>query len=238
MFERLAAKKKSEHVAEQIIGAIEKGTLGVGDKLPPEDELARAMGVSRPSVREALGALRLVGVLQTKVGNGTYISHSLQDAQGKMRVSSQLFSLLKNGENPFEALEARRALECTIIKYATERRTEDDLATIESALKRIVACIDKRDFDAMMQADMDFHIAIGWATQNTVLGQAVKSLVDLMDQSLWPRIKKELLQTKPQHIDETLRAHQEIFEAIREQDARKALASLEMHFDDIELLFQ
>lgn len=76
MFERLVSKKKSEHVVEQILEAIKSGRYGPGDKLPPEEEIAKLTGVSRPSVREALGALRLIGILETKVGDGTYVKNA------------------------------------------------------------------------------------------------------------------------------------------------------------------
>ncbi len=238
MFVRLSTRKKSEYVVEQVLNAIHRGELKAGDKLPPEDELARATGVSRPSVREALGALRLVGVLQTKVGDGTYISSTPYEGQGNGQVSSRLFSLLQEGENPFEALEARRALEATIVSYAVERRTPDDTQAIENALERINASIEDHDYDALLTADRDFHVAIGRATQNSVLSNSLCSLIDLMERSLWPRMKKELLQASPKHLDDTRRAHKQICAAIKAGDADSAKEALEMHFDDIESLFQ
>ena len=71
MFRKLQHKKRSAHVVEEVLHAISTGLYTVGDKLPSEQEIAELTGVSRPSVREALGVLRFVGILETKVGDGT-----------------------------------------------------------------------------------------------------------------------------------------------------------------------
>ena len=73
MLEKLESKKKSVYVVEQLLDAIDKGVYSLGDKLPSEQVIVEQTGVSRPSVREALGALRLVGVLETRMGDGTYV---------------------------------------------------------------------------------------------------------------------------------------------------------------------
>ncbi|MDR7465382.1 MAG: GntR family transcriptional regulator, partial [Armatimonadota bacterium] len=80
-FQRILTKKKSTHVAEQILQAIMSGQYRVGDRLPPERVLAEEMGVSRPSVREALSALQIVGVVASRVGDGTYVRSAVDTAE-------------------------------------------------------------------------------------------------------------------------------------------------------------
>lgn len=75
-FEEIGNKKKSIQIATQILTAIGNGRVQAGDRLPPEEEIARMTGTSRPSVREALGALQIVGVLETKAGSGTFVRKS------------------------------------------------------------------------------------------------------------------------------------------------------------------
>lgn len=239
MLEKLESKKKSVHVVEQLLGAIDKGVYKAGDKLPSEQVITEQTGVSRPSVREALGALRLVGVLETRMGDGTYVKdihwNKLFGAPGE----SQILSMLeKENGNPFEALEARRTLETNLIMYAVERRTSEDLQELEAALELIITAIEAKDYDGLLKADRDFHLAIGKAAKNSLLEQMLTFLLDVMKQGLWPRMKKELLVTREKHLEVTRRSHQGIYEAIKDRNVEKAVEVMERHFDEIERLFQ
>lgn len=239
MLEKLKSKKKSVYVVEQLLNAINKGVYTVGDKLPSEQVIVEQTGVSRPSVREALGALRFVGILQTRMGDGTYVKSTGWNSVNALAAESQILSMLeKERGNSFEALEARRTLETNLITYAVERRTLEDLQELEAALKRIIASIKTKDYDGLLEADRDFHLAIGKATKNSLLEQMLTFLLDVMEQGLWPRIKKELLQTSEGHLEETQRSHQGIYEAIKDSDREKAVEIVERHFDEIEKLVQ
>jgi len=239
MLEKLESKKKSVYVIEQLLDAIDKGVYSLGDKLPSEQVVTQQTGVSRPSVREALGALRLVGVLETRMGDGTYVKSTRWNSADALPVESQISSLLgEESGNPFEALEARRVLETNLIKYTVERRTSEDLQELEAALKRIIASIEAKDYDELLKADRDFHLAIGKAATNSLLEQMLTFLLDVMEQGLWPRMKKQLLQASERHLKETRRSHQGIYEAIKDSDKEKAVEIMEQHFDEIERLFQ
>jgi len=239
MLEKLESKKKSVHVVEQLLGAIDKGVYKVGDKLPSEQVITEQTGVSRPSVREALGALRLVGVLETRMGDGTYVKSTGGSKKVALPVESQVISMLQDEkENPFEALEARRTLETNLIKHAVERRTSEDLQELEAALEQIITSIEAKDYDELLKADQDFHLAIGRAAKNSLLEQMLTFLLDVMEQSLWPRLKKEIMVGSEKHLDETRRSHQKIYKAIKEGNDKKAVEIMGQHFDEIERLFQ
>ncbi len=238
MLEKLESKKKSVHVIEQLLDAIDKGVYSLGDKLPSEQVITQQTGVSRPSVREALGALRLVGVLETRMGDGTYVKDIHWNKLFSSPGESQILSILEEERgNPFEALEARRTLETNLIKHAVERRTSEDLQELEAALKRIIASIEVKDYDELLKADRDFHLAIGKATTNSILEQMLTFLLDVMEQSLWPRMKKGLLAASKKHLEETRCSHQGIYEAIKERNNKKAVELMGRHFDEIERLF-
>jgi len=239
MLEKLESKKKSVHVVEQLVDAIDRGVYKVGDRLPSEEALAEQTGVSRPSVREALGALRLLGILETRMGDGTYVKSTGGNKASHLSVKSQILSMLEEEKgNPFEALEARRTLETNLLKYAVERRTSEDLQELEAALKRIIASIKAKDYDALLTADRDFHLVIAKATNNTLLEQMLTFLLDVMEQGLWPQMKKDLLVTSEMHLEETRRSHQEIYEAVKDRNVGEVVKAMERHFDDIERLFQ
>ncbi|MGC9529627.1 MAG: FadR/GntR family transcriptional regulator [Candidatus Bipolaricaulaceae bacterium] len=238
MFEKLSSKRKSEHVVEQILSAIRRGDYQIGDKLPPEEEIAEMIGVSRPSVREALGALRLVGILETKIGDGTYIKNDTWVKRGGIDIETKLISMLESEEDPFAALESRRALETGLLAYAVERRGREDLEEMESALRRILGSIEAKRYDDLLRADRDFHLAIARASQNSVLIRTLTSLFDIMERSLWPRMKKELLQAGQRHLEETRRSHRELYQAIRAKDKARAIQIMERHFEEIESLLR
>jgi GntR family transcriptional repressor for pyruvate dehydrogenase complex len=116
-FQKIATKRKSVRVAEQITEAIRKNVYNTGDRLPPERLIAEQMGVSRPSVREALSALQIAGVLESRAGDGTYVV-SRADRQDAGIL------LLEEEESPVEALEARRVIERAIAQAAARDRAD------------------------------------------------------------------------------------------------------------------
>jgi len=238
MLEKLESKKKSVHVVEQLLDAINEGVYKVGDKLPSEQVITEQTGVSRPSVREALGALRLVGILETRMGDGTYVKSTGGNKASGLSVDFQILSTLEEEKgNPFEALEARRVVETNLIKYAVDRRTSEDLQELETALKRIIASIEAKDYDGLLTADRDFHLGIGKAAKNSLLEQMLAFLLDVMEQSLWPQMKKDLLVGSERHLEETRRSHQEIYKAIKERAGKEGIQAMNEHFAEIERLF-
>jgi len=174
-----------------------------------------------------------------RVGDGTYVKSTGGNNASGLPVESQILSTLEEEKgNPFEALEARRTLETNLIKYAVERRTSEDLQDLEAALKRIITAIEAKDYDGLLKADRDFHLAIGKAAKNSLFDQMLPFLLDVMEQSLWPRMKKEMLAASERHLQETRRSHQKIYKAIKGGNDKKAVEAMEEHFDEIERLFQ
>src|SRR4030042_4632456 len=116
-FEKLTQtrfKKKSSFIADQILRLIHSGRYKVGTKLPSERIITEQMGVSRPSLREAISALQIVGILETRPGDGTYVcAHVATDE--RMR---QALTVLQECDSPFENMQARKALEIGAVRLA------------------------------------------------------------------------------------------------------------------------
>ncbi len=108
---------------------IRNGELNAGQKLPPERIIAEQLGVSRPSVREAISALQIVGILETRPGDGTYVSRS----SAMDELTQQAMSVLEQSDSPYEILQARKALEIGVIRLAIEMASDDDLLKIKES---------------------------------------------------------------------------------------------------------
>ncbi len=236
MFQKLLKgtfQNKSSLIVELIVEKIQAGEYEVGSKLPPERIIAEHLGVGRPSVREAICALQVVGLVESRPGDGTYIVNT--DLQRK----SSAFLLIEESDNPFEALEARRTIEADTVRLAAKRRSEEELQSLKLALDRIVESIAKEDYDLLLMADRDFHQIIAKVAKNTVLEKIVLFLVEVMAKELWTRVKKQALVTNTQdHLAETIQSHQDIFDAVKAKDHRKAVPVMGRHFDEIEHLFK
>ena len=113
MFNKVKTKKVYIKIVEQILDLIKEGRLKSGDKLPPEQVLAEKFGTSRPSVREALSALEILGITESRGGRGNFIKDTPRYPLYEQEVME-----LEEEESPFELLEARKALEiaCALLK--------------------------------------------------------------------------------------------------------------------------
>jgi GntR family transcriptional repressor for pyruvate dehydrogenase complex len=226
-FQRIEIKRKSARIAEQIAEAIRLGVYHVGDRLPPERAIAEQMGVSRPSVREALSALQLVGVLETRPGDGTYVvkAPDRQDAA---------VSLLEDHESPVDALEARRVLERSIAQMAAARGTPQTLAAVARALEALRLAATLRDYEAFAAANGPFHLAIVRMTGNDLLERAVLPLINVMSQQLAQEMRRREYAHDGAFFDDMTKVHAEIYEALAAADAGRAAEAMDRHFDLIE----
>ncbi|NLL61967.1 MAG: FadR family transcriptional regulator, partial [Candidatus Atribacteria bacterium] len=124
----MQTKKVYVKIVEQIILLIQEGKLKPGDRLPSEQELADQFEISRPSVREAMSALEILGITERKAGKGNFI---------KKGSSTHFFDEkeileLEQEESPFELLEARKVLEIEIVRLASQKATLEDIEAIEN----------------------------------------------------------------------------------------------------------
>ncbi|MEM2530186.1 MAG: FadR/GntR family transcriptional regulator [Candidatus Bathyarchaeia archaeon] len=227
LLRKLQAEKKSIFVAEQILEAIANGKLKPGDKLPPENAIAEQTNVSRTSVREALSALELVGVIKRRAGDGTYVKNGLN---GILR--SRLMDILEEGAGSFEALEARMALEPGIAALACKRATPEDIRNLSLSIKKLKEVAKKRDYDRFLEMDYEFHLILARSAKNALLIEALQSFLEVMKRQLWRSIKERCL-SSPGHMDDVVKEHERIFAAINSRNQAKAISETERHFKGI-----
>ncbi len=226
-FQKIETKRKSVHVAEQIAEAIRLKVYGAGDRLPPERMIAEQMGVSRPSVREALSALQLVGVLETRPGDGTYVVKGLDRQEAAI-------SFLEEQESPVEALEARRVLERSIVQMAATRATTQDLDAMAQALDALRLAAARRDYEAFTAANGPFHLAIVGMAGNELLERAVRPLIDVMQHQLAREMRRREYAPDGTFFDAMLGVHADVYQALKDGNAVRAAEAMERHFDMIE----
>ena len=155
-------KRLADQIADTIMNMIDDGTFSPGDRLPSEPELMRQFNVGRSSVREAIGALSLVGLLTVRPGQGTHVADFSPDSRLKS------FGLLGIGrEKVRELVEARVELETVIVRLAAERATADDLQDIRE--KHAALKDSLKNNEAPIKPDLDFHMAVAKASHNSVL---------------------------------------------------------------------
>lgn len=229
-FKRIETKRKSAYVAEQIIDAIRHGRYQIGDRLPPEREIAEQMGVSRPSIREAISALGLVGILDSRVGDGTYVAKALLDVDEGDRA----VHLLQESESLPEAFEARRVLEEGIAGLAAEKATEDDLHEIDEALASMERAAGDEDFKDFNLGNQRFHRALAQATHNSLLIRTLAPLLEVMRQTLPERLRETVYESDAKRYARTFDVHRRLVEAVRTRDSAKATRIMAKHFDLLE----
>ena len=229
MFKKVDSKKKSQHVIEQIVQAIQEGVYKIGHKLPSEREIARQMGVSRASVREALSILTVAGVLTRRVGDGTYVQTSDE------RALLNALSLFSNEPDLFEIFELQKVLEPAVAELALEKVEEEDLVRIEAALEQMRMGIEEGNREQYIQGDRAFHLAIARATRNTLIQRHVSELIELMNRALWKQFKRYSVDLF-KDIDyflQSLKTHQEILQALKERNRQQLRKTMETHFERV-----
>jgi DNA-binding FadR family transcriptional regulator len=169
-FQSIEPRRLYRQIAEQIRGLIRSGEYLPGARLPPERDLAKQLGVSRPSVREALIALEVEGLVEVRIGSGIYVQGAVTRVEGVERPAVHAEA------GPFELLRARYVIEgeCAALAAKSARRAQ--IAAIEEA-----SDLMRREFDAHTQplsGDQLFHIRIAEATGNGALVAVVKMLWD------------------------------------------------------------
>ncbi len=156
-----------QQIADQIRGLIQGGHFAAGDRLPAERDLAQQLGVSRPSLREALIALEIEGSVEIRMGSGIYITAETE------RRPLQTGSM---GESPIELMEARAAVEGTVALAAAARISQEGLTLLRQTLDAMRAEIEagRKPLDQ----DRLFHLTIAAEGGNSVLAQIVGDLFD------------------------------------------------------------
>ena len=185
-------------------------------KLPPERELAVTFGVSRGSLRQALKVLEIMGVIQQRVGDGTYLS---EDSVAVLSEPVE-FLCLMDEISYHELYETRLILEPELAALAAERADLHDIGALRSAVERLEESVE--DARAYRKPDAEFHAAVAQAAGNRVCESVFRSFQKSLTKSLgWTS------QLSDRH--EIAASHRRIFEAIEGRDAEEARLQMKKH---------
>lgn len=212
-------RRLTEEIVNQLVSLLASGQLRPGDRLPPERELMKQLGVGRSSLREAIGSLSLTGVLTVRPGSGTYVSLSHEEFLAK-----PLGWGIPMGQGRVQELvEARRILEQAIVGLAAERATEAEIAEMKYYLSQMNS--RRKNLRKVIKADMSFHATIARASHNDVLLSLFLQIRNLL------RSFTQKVLLVPGAYDSVISGHSEICRAIEARDVERARSALCRHLD-------
>jgi GntR family transcriptional regulator, transcriptional repressor for pyruvate dehydrogenase complex len=215
----------SSLIIDKITGLLADGLLKPGDRLPSIEELSRQCSVGRTSVREALRALELVGVVEIRHGEGTFIGEDVS----RFCLKPLSWGALLDQNRVSELAETRRCIEGELAGLAAKRASPEDLAEIEKWLLRMEASHANIDnMEGYVAADMELHFAIGKAARNEVMLSMLTSITDLLQRTI-----SEVIRI-PGTIEAGLAAHRAVFEGIATHDPEAARFGMRRHLDYVE----
>jgi len=220
-------KRKSSIIADQLLNLIKKGIFTAGSKLPAERILAEKMGVGRPSVREAISALQIVGILESRPGDGSYVA----GPGGFDDLMVRALDVLEESDSPFEVLQVRKAMEIGIIHLAIKMATEEDVQAIRAAWKLKYEKGRSKKYREFISCGHDFHLAIAKATKSKAIESVMDGLLKLTSSQLWLSMREGYFNEDPERIEPILELHENIVRAIEERNSEWAIQLMEDHFD-------
>jgi GntR family transcriptional repressor for pyruvate dehydrogenase complex len=219
------AARLADAVASTLEKRILEGSLRPGDRLPAERELAVELGVSRPSLREAIQRLAAKGLLTTRHGGGTVVTDRLEAHFAEpWQQMLEGHPLLQR-----DLLEFRQMLESQAAALAAERATDVDIACLDAAYATLEAQYESDQLDACIDADVAFHQAVAAASHNVMIGQLTASLMRVIHGHIARNL--EHLHASPARWAELRGQHRAIWMAIRERRADAAAAAARGHIE-------
>jgi GntR family transcriptional repressor for pyruvate dehydrogenase complex len=224
----IETKKRYVLVIDQILDLIRNGMFRVGNKLPPERMMATKLKVSRPSVREAYCVLEIVGILESKVGSGTFVKSDDIDqiSLNKIRdISTQ-------EESPYEILEVRKIIEPEIVALSVENSDAEDVSEIEKILEKMKTEIEENGI-YKVETDALFHLRIAQATGNSVLFNVMKYIMDLLRERLWDIIVDGPA-SQPEDLQRDIQFHEDILKCIKKKDVKSVKPLMIKRFNDLQ----
>lgn len=209
----------AEEVVARLREMIHRGELRSGDRLPPERDLAKQLGVSRPTLRAGIRSLAAVGVLKSKQGAGTFVV----EADASPALDSNPLRLLASlhGFSSAEMFEARLLLEMAITGLAAERATSEHLAALAEELAEMFATLDEPE--EYLVHDMRFHQTIAAASGNRILTALMNMVVSILFD-----VRSKTVH-RAHDLKESAEMHRQIFRSIREGNAEAARNAMRDH---------
>jgi len=218
---KLKRETLSVKIIEEIENLIKNGELKQGEPLPSERELSAMLGVSRPPVREAMQALRSLGIIDTNPGGGSYLRSDIKFISEHFKTKSLLTKYSVE-----ELIEARLVIESSTVDFATKRATEADLENIHRALLEVNNFVGDTESE-YIEKDFNFHKAIAQASHNHFMDEMMETTRELIHEI------NALNLLKSGQIEKNEIYHTKIYEAIINKEAVLAKKYMREHIKTI-----
>ncbi|GAB6086369.1 FadR/GntR family transcriptional regulator [Alkaliphilus crotonatoxidans] len=225
MFSPIKSTKVYEQVIEQIQGMIANGDLKKGDKLPSERQLAEQLGVSRTSVREALRALQIIGLIEVRQGDGNFITESFDHCL--FEPLSALFMLQES--RPQEIVDLRRVIEVETATLAAQRITDEEIKELGELINQLKLLSEAQDEKNSVKVDKEFHYRIARASKNYLLLNILNVISALMDNFIEDARGMILMNQKNKKL--LVEQHENIYKALARRDPKAAAGAMETHIN-------
>ena len=217
--------KLTEMVAERLVALIEH-EFQHGQKLPSERELRGMLRVGRSSLREALSSLELMGVLETRNGEGTFVAGE----QGTVLAKPLAWGVLNRGKSLKELVEARTLIEMAILELVIARISDEEIEALELPVKQMESAklTNRKRFK---EADLQFHLLLAEATQNAVLHETVSITRHIL-------FKEQQRRTKTlKEMQYSASLHRAILNGLQKHNASATRRAMRKHMEWMEVVF-
>lgn len=234
MFKKVKNQKLYLQIVNQIRTLIASGKLKAGDKLPPERVLAEKFGASRASIREAMSALEILGLIESKSSQGNFIKVDVTDAS----IDGELLKELLKNHSPFEVFEARHKIEPILATIAAERRTDGDITKLNTCLTKLNTLgsqleDDLNNIESYIEEDRKFHLLIARSAHNSVLFTVYSGVNLMLKEKHWKTLKRKAM-FKEGNLKKFEKEHTEIFNAIYNSNPELANLKMQEHMIGIQ----
>jgi GntR family transcriptional repressor for pyruvate dehydrogenase complex len=227
-FQKIQPEKLAGTVVKQIELLILRGILRPGDRLPAERELAEKLGVSRPSLREAIAALQERNLLEPKAGAGIFVA----DVMGA-EFSETLVRLFSDHEEAmFDYISFRRDMEGMAAERAATIGSDTDLQVIDTVFRKMEAAHSKRNPAEESQLDAEFHLAIIEASHNVVMLHMMRAMFTLLREGVF--YNRQVMFKQRTTRDTLLDQHRAINDALQQRAPAAARAAVADHLTYVE----
>jgi len=210
-------KELSNYILEGIIA----GTIKKGDRIPSERELSERLGIGRSTLREAIKVIAMMGLLEVRTGQGTFVTEGNSD----FYAAPLAWGIIIAEKSIAELVEARLLLESEAVYLATIRASEQELQAIENAMITMREACEGGDIPTFVKADLAFHVSIANSAHNAVILQTLKAIRKLLE--MW--IGKVLVDMNAVKL--TLVEHEEVYRGIVNKDPDVAREGIRNHLD-------
>ncbi|RED60220.1 FadR/GntR family transcriptional regulator [Cohnella lupini] len=224
---RLTKRNHYEEIKDQLQAMIMDGRLKVGDKLPSTKEMSESFGVGRSTTREALSALKAMGLIEIRQGGGCRV---IRNIPADIAIP-ELDSLRMNRATLLELLEARQSLEVSNASIAAAKRTDADIAEFQALISTMERSVGQ-DIEGE-RTDLFFHLTLAKATHNSIMVRLFESIANQLETAI-REIRRVELYANQTVAERLYSEHLAIFEAVRLQDSELAAQRMKQHLQHVE----